>query len=593
MLPTQHRPAQIPSIAASPTHKASASPTETAMPDPVQGPDRLSRVPACILDKTAEWLDETDAVHLMKASRLHHALMNQYFRKRLQPEWRKVPTLPRLYQHPSFRIDRFIHLDYIGRQHLTSLGLHYPLSRKIKNGEISLKQASNVLIDNRRQMQVALSGSNLTKRQQDYFFNSLIAEHVLCGHCSIPQALRQTGKQMHLFYSLSLQSLLRSGELDPVDLDGISAAGISLLHAPALVGLFRQGLIRKNDLLHLTDNQYQAILICLPWITNRKLAMSSVLALEAPQLDAMRKADLLDRLHTMQITLAAALQLIQPNSTSAPPDTDPVSSMNPTAPVSAVLPDESGIVMQSSDFRLLLSRTPIGAVRKALFTEDGIEWLRTFGKVIHHLSVDTILRHLDTSDAEYRSVFESFDGGMDSDIAEQGAIATMQIYLNLADHLSSRDFLKVVQPFLTDVFGYIVAEGCHENLDYLVPYCNRVWTAVQTACVITGTPLAQLRAQAMPLLKESLLQSHLLSSDAESECIGDFASLLTVMALQNDEELFRIWCYCSGQRNFDKSIHSLECMQALFSPFDKTDTGAVALDLIAAEIDKARSLQKP
>jgi hypothetical protein len=153
-------PPQLPSTA--PT----LSRTETSV-QTTTGPDRLSAAPSGILDMTAQWLSTKETCNLMSASKRHHQFFTEYYQKRLQPFYPRSSMKPaQAYNCPEMRRDRYLPLDRAGRTFLASQDIHFPLTKEIQNGKMTVRQATEFISKQRQFLNATLTGPRLTKRQK-------------------------------------------------------------------------------------------------------------------------------------------------------------------------------------------------------------------------------------------------------------------------------------------------------------------------------------------------------------------------------------------------------------------------------------------
>ena len=508
--------------------------------------DQLSGAPDCVFHHTAQWLAEPEMLSLIQTNHRHHQLVTQYYQKRLIPNVRDKTELVRLYRDPALRIDRYLCTDRIGRAWLTGMGIYFPLTAKIQSGTINLGQVRELLIRQEDAIEFLCSDSGLGQRQIAVIRNTLFKEHIENDRIDIATARRMSGTGNCLFYSLTLKNLFRSGCLHPADLEKISAPGLQLLHDPLLVGLFQDRLISMQEVLGLTNAQHESILICRRLLMSKQMSMSQVLALTDRQKIGLRK------------TVGHGL---------------------------------TGAVGIPYELRSMLSKPPSVAMREALLCADQsfeqhLEWIKAFGAIIHHLRPDTIIRYMDTSVQGQRSAFSELDNGLMSMGADQRARAYLQIYIDLVEHISSADYLKVVQPFLSDVFGELVVDAINADLPECLDQCSMIWTLVRTQCAISGASIAPLRALAIPLLINQFRLFEFVNIQIlDTGVHRSFGRLLVVMDLLEDEVFFNAWGACLEQRFLscfvsDKLMR--DCYHALFMPFGHFEKGKRILDAIRA-----------
>ena len=216
---------------------------------------------------------------------------------------------------------------------------------------------------------------------------------------------------------------------------------------------------------------------------------------------------------------------------------------------------------------------------KEIFRPDDMDYtvrlLYAYGEMIHRLRVKDIIRFLDTSTKTECSVFSDFSDGLQSVGGQEMAIAYMQLYINLAEHLTSADFLDVIQPFLSNVFGFFVSDGISFGYDRVLKKCHLIWSLVRSRCAITGTDLLAMRSLAMPLLMESGWGS--IEINWTQRSLIAFGRLLCGMDLLDNEAFFDIWSSDFEVEDFNRSDsqhRDYSYFQALLSPFmefDKTD----------------------
>jgi len=538
--------------------------------------DRLSRLPDSLLHLKSAWLAEKEMLSLMQASKRHHWLINKYYQDRLIKDERRTDQPARDYRDPTLRIERHLLLDQTGRNYLARLGIQFPLTAHIQNGKMTVAHAQQFIQGRQKIMQATLDSGTLNPRQKEYFSNPLLAEHFLCDRCDSATLTRLADKGLYLFFSMTLQSLFRSGALAPGDLETISAAGLQLLHDPLLAGLFPHGLLRKHEVLHLTQTQFEALLICRPLLANGKLSVRCVLALEQVQLTALRKAGLLDDLHAGRITLDDALSGRWPE---------------PTVPADEEFRALPGSSLDLSDIRRLLAKTPIKAIKNALDIFD-VDWIKSFGKALHLLPVETIIQYLDADDS---AVIAGAEEGILS-LGNDAPCAYLQIYIDLAQHLNSADYLRVVMPLLAGgLFGYLISDTHSYGADYseIFDQCCKIWALVRTKCVISGTDSQPMRELIWPELVHQKLGTNI--PDQSGAFWESFGRLLVVMDLLDSRELFDLLTDGWQWNLKDKDLADplvLGCNQALFSLIEHDGTGAKVLDSIAEGFNRRRQVKK-
>ena len=566
-------PLSASSILSIPTHSStfgSKTPdTSTGQSRTYTKVDRFSRLPDSALQLKSEWLAEKEMLSLMQTSKLHHQLGKKFYDDRLKKNVPRSACPARDYRDLEKRIDRYLPTERTGQAYLTGFHIHYPLTASIQAGKMRVNEAFRFVVTQKSAMQKTLEGGCLSERQQQYFSNPLLAEHFLSGRCDSATLIRLAGKSKHLFYSMTLQSLFRSGDLVPHDLEHISPAGQKLLHDPLLCELFLSRLISKDDILQLTQTQYEALLICRPLLKRGTLPVKRVLALQATDLSAMRKAGVLDDLHAGRITLADAL---------AGKVAEPVS------PKRSLLRTGSDSTLDLSDIRSLVARTPKKAISAAIDDSDH-EWITSFGKTLHLLPVDTIIRYLD---AEQCGALGGMEEGVQS-LGDDCACAYLQIYIELAQHLNSTDYLRVVEPLLASIFGFLINDSYCFGADYLTIFdqCCKVWTLIRTKCLISGQSIEPLLATVWTELTRGQLGSTI--SRQSGPFWASFGRLIVVMDLLESERLFdalsRGWDWEWGlQGNEIADLSILSGNQALFSLIDHTEAGSAVLDSVANAI---------
>ncbi len=535
--------------------------------------DRLLRLPDSILHLKSEWLKEQEMLNLMQTSRRHHWLGNKYYEDRLKKNRLRTAHPALDYRDPGKRIEHNLLTNQTGRNYLAKLGIQFPLTSDIQSGKMTVAQAQQFLQAQQKIMQATLDNGVLLGRQKEYFSNPLLAEHFLCGRCDRATLIRLADKGRHLFYSMTLQSLFRSGALIPTDLEGMSAAGVQLLHDPLLVGLFQNGAIKKRDVLHLTQTQFEALLICRPLVANRTL---SVQCLQHEQLTAIRKAGLLDDLHDKRITLSDALA---------------GRAAEPTVPAEEVFRTGSGSSLNQSDLRRLLTKTPLNAISVAIDNDD-VDWIKSFGKALHLLPVDTIIQYLDAGDRSALGVMEEGVLSMGAD----APCAYLQLYIDLAQHLNSDDYLRVVQPLLEGgIFGFLIADAYTYGSAFLEIFdqCCTVWALIRTKCLISGRRIQPLRELVWPALEFGQLGT-VLRNQSGAFCAA-YARLLVVMDLLDSQKLFDLMTDGWDWELSDKDLADplvLDCNQALFSLIEHEGTGAKVLDSIAEGFNRRKQFRQ-
>lgn len=483
---------------------------------------------------------------MMQSNRRHHQLVTQYYQKRLVPSVRDKTELARLYRDPAMRLDRYLCADRIGRDWLTGMGIYFPLTAKIQSGKMKFGDVRELMIRQDNAISALCTSGGLTRRQTAVFRNRLFREHIENDRIDIATAQRMSGKGRNLFYSLTLKNLFRAGCLHPADLEKISDPGLQLLHDPLLVRLFQDALIRPQEVLSLTKAQLESILICRDLLMNKQMSVTQVLALTDSQKVGLRK--------TVQQGMVSSVGV-------------------------------------PYELRSLLAKPAAVAMREALLCADGrvkhhVEWIRAFGKIVHHLPPDTIIRYMDSSSQGQRCAFTELTNGLMTRGADQCVSAYLQIYINLAQHLNSADYLKVVQPFLSDVFGELVVDAINADLPECIDQCCRIWALVRAKCAISGASIEPLQALVMPLLIQQFRVFEFVNIRILDKGVHrSFGRLLVVMDLLEHEVFFNAWGACLEQpylSTSDSDRKLRDCYHALFLPFGHFEVGARILDAIRA-----------
>ena len=548
--------------------------TLTVQPDEVQTGlmvDRLDQLPFDQFCGVAEWLTMRESLQLMKTSRQNHRFMYSCYQQKLTEEARLKPGHPAIhYRDPKNRLDRYVPTDSPGLSYLATMGIRYPLTRQIARGEKSIRQAVDFVNGQRRLIQSTLSTNQLSLQQKSFLSNPLFSEHIESGRCTINTALEMAKDGMTLFYSMTLKCLFRSGLLELHDLKIISESGLKFLHEPVMVNLLRYGLCTRQQVLNLTPAQFTSIRICRPLLLLvEKVAIEDVLALTEIQIELLRKAGLTEELHADRITLPYALQLVHEKQIGLSSEAVAITSASPSIVVSS----SSGLTSSQSPlassglcanlsalYVRALPHLPIGygprmtmltvpetiqlfseasvrSMREVIRTMDSdyaYRWINTFGKEIHLLGVDDIISFMDLTAGQDESVFQHLN---DLNFLRRPACAYVQIYLRLSSQLKSADYLRVVRPFISDVFGYLVCESLIQSNGELARLCCTVWSAVQSNCAITGSDINLYRDLALPKLQEELWSRHIIYLTRGGLTL--FGQLVQMMDLHRVDGFFR------------------------------------------------------
>ena len=550
------------------------------------------------------------------------------------------------HRHPGQRFEQYLPTDHPGMSYLHRLGIEYPLTERIKNERLSVEGALSFVAAQRRSLDSALSSETLTQQQKSFLRNGLFREHLLTGHLSMEAALRLAQNEMTLFYSLTLRPFFRAGYLEPLDLEKISAAGFQLLHDPCLAQLILKQRLSKDQLLNLTDNQLTALRICLPSLldTSTRLATHEALALTETQIDLLCSSGMADEIYLKRATLSYVLpiaiaisdlsdqksRVTEPSSCSlssrgmssssmssgdrwssgSSPSSSALSSSDVTCPgrsqhttdpfaryasaatylndldpsVDKSKPDERYARISSGTAVTLefMLATPLRALLISDDNEYSMPILHAYRTLIPLLSVNDIIQFLDTSSDEESSVFAAFDDGLDSDGAAETACVYMSYYVILAAHVSSTDFLRIVRPFLENVFGIFVREGVSSCYERVIHYCETIWSLTRSRCAMAGTDIAALRELAKPLLIE---EDFFECTAGRLNCRGYtcFGQLLYSMGLVGDERFFNAWIPGWSVDEFQEGLISADqtdYFHALLTPHAAMGNATALLDLI-------------
>jgi len=570
-LPPSVNLSRQPSAPASSASKVKSDLTDQPKKSPTVPPKAsLPNTPDCLLLNTAEWLAEPDMLNLMQSGRRNYSLVNQYYSKKVKTTVRHTDYPGRLYRNPADRIESFLHLDDRGRDYLAALGIYYPLTEDIRSRKMSVAQARESISARRQILEERLNGTELTQQEKDIMGNPVFAEHFLCSRCDFDTALRLAGNDLHLFHSLTLQPLFRSGHLVPTDMEKLSGPGLRLLSDPLLSKLFQDGLISKQDGLNLTACQLESLLICRTLLLRRDIRIQEVLAIEPDDIVAIRKVGLLEELHDGRIIVALASEqsaspsdrnlvlrhLVQP---------DPDLAEQPKR--QTLGPSGSVITLKKSELQVLLDRTPDRALYDALVEEEiDVAWIETIGAYLHHLPPERILEMLDISDKEDRSAFHGYTDGLNCKGVEKVALAYLQIYLNLGERLPAEAFLKIVQPFW-EIFGWMVCEAFNENRPAILDRCARIWTLAQSKALVTGTDLDAIRLTVANQLASGTWAFR--RGTMTGDQFAEFGRFLTVMDALDHDRLFRIWSHDIQMLDFmlDIDAQTVPSVDALLRPF--------------------------
>jgi len=495
-----------------PTDIVSAAPKSA---EPGKNPDRLSAVPTCISTLTAEWLAPQDMVNLMQANQRYAHRVKQFYRKRLKAPDSHTLSAQQVYNRcASARLDRYIPTDRLGLGYLTACEIYYPLTEQIRTGGLTLKQAHALLSARRLQMGPTVLPQSLSKRQQEIVENCLFAEHFLSGRCNFDTMVRLADNVKNLFFSLTLRDLFRCGALNPVDLEKISAAGLELVHHPLLLTSVQRGQLSKAQLLGLTPAQLDSLLICHPLLTDRKLAIQSVLAMTAKQTEAVRK------------TLCAG------------------------APV--------------------------------------LGWSAACLRASPHPGQISLLRYLDPTVTDEHTFLARFKERLHAEGITRGTLINLQITINLARHLKSEDYLRVIQPYLTDVFGALVALACLDDKHVVIQQCCGIWAMVQMHCARAGVSSEPFRNMIIASLKKERQltdQRHL-----EPDVLVALGRLFFALHLHEDEAFFTVWggqWLAKGLPNLSSEV-AFCYTHAFLCPYEKFALGTTLLDAVSVRLDHFR-----
>lgn len=572
--------------------------------------DRLSRMPTSLIGYSTEWLPIPDSCQLMQTSRFVHEIVRQFYARRLNSQPPGFGNQMFWYYLPSMRLDHYVPTDQLGLDYLNNKGIYYPLTEKIRKKVLTIEQALGYIDSRRRMIQASLDGSELTRPQKISLRNSLFREHILSGRCSVRAAINMARDERNLFYLMTLQHLFRFGQLDLQDLAHISRYGLQLLHDPLSARLFAKGLIGKQQVLSLTETGLTSILICLPGLQCKKLGIEEVLALTEEQIADLRETGLAEQVHTSRIELAAALQqifiLVQSTPVKDNVTTSALSSAGMAYPEIATVRSKStsrietidlldlplvrspGLTTLTSPEALILLLQGTGkSLRQVILSESAeyrIRWIKTFGMIIHHLPIDNLIRFLDTSSDASQSVFGDLDDGLNETEVADLALAYIQLYIDLAQHVSSADYLRVALPFITDIFGFIAWEAFIYDHPIVLTQCCEFWSRVKSSCAITGNCGDLFRELARPLFEDNMQGGSL---EYLSEIgIAVFGELLHLMDLHLDGALFKVWPAEWTAENWrdreDGQEVELDFFRALLSPFEKSNPD---IGLFFAELD--------
>ena len=582
MLPLSHSSGVAQSSSSNPGVHAQKDASRT-------GVATLAGAPDCVLRHIAGWLNESDSLRLMQTGRRNHDFIHGFYAARLKPQARGSGHPAQRYRDPEQRLDRYIPADRNGLQYLAGLGIYYPLTEQISKNGLTTGQAQELINERRGLIRAALTDGAVSARQKNFLCNSLIQEHILCGRCSAESAIGMARDGMNLFYSLTLNALFRSGQLDLADLESISAPGLRLLHDPLLAGLFRDGTISRRQLLALTDTQFIALTLCRRWLAARSWALQEVLALSEAHIALIRKARLMDDVHAGRMTLSCALA----RSLTAPPLFKPFRAADLAAfRITRFVLDESTL---PPVIRIPAERVPHVSMRQLIAEESDVDvavgQIQEFGKFIQDLAPAEIIRQMDTSTSQELSVFAGLDDGLRVSGGSALAMAYNQIYINLADKLGGEDYLRVLRPYLSDVFRWMVAESVNSDDVGIIDQCSMIWSLAMSACAVTGLPAGALRELVMPLLDED---SWNMLGYQSRESLTALGRLLHRMGLlQDPAEFFNVSGSDRLAEEFNESDDvgwfDFHGVQAFLSPFAEIGQAKALLEAVALKIDQGGS----
>lgn len=578
--------------------------------------DRLSRTPSSLIGYSTEWLPISNSCQLMQTNKLIYHIVWQFYARRLTSQPPGFGSQLFWYHYlPARRLDHYTATDQRGLAYLNTKGIYYPLTERIRKKELTIKQALGYIADRRCLIQASLNNPDITQQQKILLRNSLFQEHIVNGRCSIRNAIKMAGGQWHLFYSMTLQSLFRCGQLNLQDLAQISNHGLQLLHDPMGARLYSRGLISKQQVLSLTATGLSSILLCLPVLQSKTSPIREVLALTEEQITSLCETGLAEEVHTGRMALADALDRLAKTAQSTPMIDDVTksvcSSLSVTHPdmvtsatksISSIeisdLPDLP--LVSSPDITMLTASEALSllmdgthkSLREVILSESAdyrVRWIRTFGMIIHRLSIDDLIRFLDTSSWTSQSVFDDLDEGLDETEVADLAQAYLQIYIDLAQRLSSNDYLRVVRPFIKNVFGHIAGEAFIYDHPAILSQCGEFWSRVRSKCGITGHCVGCLRELVRPLL-DCHMQSGSIAYLSETG-MANFGQLLYLMGfhqtdLHLDEVLFSMlpieWTVENWLARENGTAIEVDFLRALLSPFEKNNPD---IALFFAELD--------
>ena len=574
--------------------------------------DRFSILPNSLAAQTQEWLDKRDEFQLIQAGKQAYDLVQWHFRNRLNSERLKSieplsHTYAYLYYHsPELRRDRHIPSDPAGLRYLSNKGIYYPLTEKIRTGQITVEQAMQYRLVRTRSITNSLTDPDLTPKQKRFLHNRLFSEHITSGRCSLSKAREMSDHSMNLFYSMTLQHLFRTGRLALEDLDNISDHGMSLLHDPQVAHLYIQGWISKQQLLDLTQVQLDSILICFPALVRKQLSAATVLALNEKQIKSLQNTGLAEQVHTGRVCLVQALESLPeeseedqiPKSTapnSGKPHKEELSSEQSLKadaeqhrdlilmPVFQCSNKVSVLQILSSDQLKFPGTDCIPSfsdiIHQSTNVQDRIQWIKIFGKAILSLRYDEILRYFNCSPSEYVSIFERLEIGLDTPKVAELAGEYMDLLISSKNKLSYVNYLRLLTPFIVNDFGGIMSESFKFNAVDIIRKCGWLWSTVRSSATVIGTSMDEVLDQALAEFDTNIHDGPI-NSLSPAGIIG-FGQLLRLMDLSSPGLLFtdwpRNWTIDSWKEIGADRATIADYFQALMCPYEVENTDVASL----------------
>jgi hypothetical protein len=261
-----------------------------------------------------------------------------------------------------------------------------------------------------------------------------------------------------------------------------------------------------------------------------------------------------------------------------------------------------------ADVALVLSRMPTELVDQAIIGHGyggDAQWIAAFGQVIHLMPIENIMAFLGTEakDEEGDSclLFHDLKDGLVDPEARAVAGAFNQIFINLAQHLSDKDYLALADLFLTNDLGFMVAWSFLKGYTDIINQCREIWSLVQARCAISNQPIKpHLDVAVSGLVTENDWSGAYAGYNGTSDetAMAAFASLLMNLRLASDASFLRVWTgHCFDEEpNFDQHYRfdrhhlgyaGLVACHALFSPFRQSEYATTAQRYMSRALDKA------